>query len=440
MAGPTHIHLDVLGGVAGDMFVAAMLDAWPNLAETVQENLRLAGLEDDVEAVVLPHDDGVLTGSRFDVKKTGSEQEAIRPHAGHHAQGLPHGHAHERDDHDGAHGQHNHDHIRDEHDGHHRHTHWRDLRSTLEAGSLDGAVKRVAIAIFHELALAEAAVHGRHVDDVVFHEVGNWDSIADIVAAATLIDAVGEASWSVGSLPLGRGWVETDHGRLPVPAPATTLLLRGFAFHDDGRLGERITPTGAAILRYLSPSSGIGSLPRMLDRTGIGFGTRRFPGMSNVLRVLAFTGEAAVQERVGVIQFEIDDQTGEELAVALDHIRAAEGVIDVTQSPVFGKKGRMMASVQVLTRPDAIEAIGELCFRQTTTLGLRSRTEARTILPRQAVTTSDGMRVKLADRPGGPTAKAEMDDVEAFRQSHKARSELRRSAEAEALEKSHDHH
>ncbi|MDX8502633.1 LarC family nickel insertion protein [Mesorhizobium sp. VK4C] len=431
-----HIHLDVLGGVAGDMFVAAMLDAWPDLAEVVQENLRISGLQDDVEAVVRPHDDGVLTGSRFDVRKMGSGQEAARPDAGHHA----HGHAREDDDHDKRHSQHHHEHVHGERHSHHNHTHWRDLRAMLEASSLDEAVRRAAIAIFHELALAEAAVHGKHVDDVTFHEVGNWDSIADIVAAATLIEAVGEASWSVGSLPLGRGWVETDHGRLPVPAPATTLLLRGFTFHDDGRAGERITPTGAAILRYLCPSSGIGSSPHVLDRTGIGFGMRRLPGMSNVLRVLAFTDEAAVQERVGVIQFEIDDQTGEELAVALDHIRSAGGVIDVTQSPVFGKKGRMMASVQVLTRPDAIEAIGALCFRQTTTLGLRSRTEARTILPRQPVTTGDGIRVKLADRPGGPTAKAEMDDVQALHQSHKARSELRRCAEAEALEKSHDHH
>ncbi|CDX19994.1 conserved hypothetical protein [Mesorhizobium sp. SOD10] len=436
MAGPMHIHLDALGGIAGDMFVAAMLDAWPDLTAMVQQNLRLAGLEDDVQAVVHPHDDGVLTGSRFDVTKMGSGQATARPHADHPA----HGHAHERDDHDEQHGQHHHEHVQDKHRGHHQHTHWRALRATLEASSLDEAVKRAAIAIFHELALAEAAVHGRPVDDVTFHEVGNWDSIADIVAAATLIDAVGEASWSVGSLPLGRGWVETDHGRLPVPAPATTLLLRGFAFHDDGRAGERITPTGAAILRYLSPSSGIGPSPHVLDRTGIGFGTRRLRDMSNVLRILAFTDEEAAQERIGVIQFEIDDQTGEELAVALDQIRAAESVIDVIQSPVVGKKGRMMASVQVLTRPDAIEAVSALCFRQTTTLGLRSRTEARTILPRQAVTTDDGIRVKLADRPGGPTAKAEIGDVQALHQSHKARAELRRCAEAEALEKSHDHH
>ncbi|WP_312841675.1 LarC family nickel insertion protein [Sinorhizobium psoraleae] len=308
-----------------------------------------------------------------------------------------------------------------------------ELRAKLAASGLPDNVKRIAIGIFQELAEAEAAVHGKKVEDVAFHEVGNWDSIADIVAAATLIDAVHPESWSVGSLPLGRGFVETAHGRLPVPAPATTLLLRGFAFHDDGRHGERITPTGAAILRFLKPTPSIGQRPQVLDRTGIGFGTRRFPGMSNVLRVLAFADEAAGQDQVGIIQFEIDDQTGEELAVALDQLRAVEGVIDVTQTPTFGKKGRMMAAIQVLTRPEAVEAITAHCFRQTTTLGLRRRVETRVILPRQAVKTENGVRVKVADRPGGPTAKAEMDDVRSLDDSHKARAELRRDAEEQAL-------
>ncbi|AGB73435.1 MULTISPECIES: LarC family nickel insertion protein [Rhizobium] len=430
-----HIHLDVLGGIAGDMFVAAMLDAWPELVGTVERNLRLAGLDEDVQAVFRAHNDGVLTGSRFDVTKTGSEQEASGPDPHRHSQGHGHAHHHHHDEHGHAHPHEEHVHNGDHsHSHHHHHTHWRDLRAMLDGSRLPEGVKRAAIAIFHELAVAEAAVHGRNVGDVAFHEVGNWDSIADIVAAATLIDAVGAKSWSVGSLPIGRGWVETDHGRLPVPAPATTLLLRGFAFHDDGRHGERITPTGAAILSHLSPATSLGSSPRLLERTGIGFGTRRLPGMSNVLRILAFTEEGAAQDRVGVIQFDIDDQTGEELAVALDLVRAAEGVIDVTQTPTFGKKGRMMASVQVLARVDAIDAIGALCLRQTTTLGLRSRIEARTVLPRQSVTTEDGIRVKLADRPGGMTAKAEMDDAQGVDRSHKARAELRRRAEAEALE------
>ncbi|RUM06190.1 LarC family nickel insertion protein [Rhizobium chutanense] len=424
-----HIHLDAVGGIAGDMFVAAMLDAWPEFVGVVQKNLRLAGLESDVCAELLAHDDGVLTGRRFDVTRSGATD---RPGAGDHHDHA-HGHADHHHSHSHAHG-HDHAHHHDD-DGHdHHHTHWRELRAMLWESELGGPVKRIAIGIFEELAAAEAAVHGKKIEDVAFHEVGNWDSIADIVAAATLIDAVRPDSWSVGSLPIGRGFVETDHGRLPVPAPATTLLLRGFTFHDDGRHGERITPTGAAILRFLNPAAGIGPGSRLLDRTGTGFGTRRLSGMSNVVRILAFTNEAAAQNRIGIIQFEIDDQSGEELAVALDQLRSTEGVIDVTQTPTFGKKGRMMAAIQVLTRPEAIDAVGAQCFRQTTTLGLRSRTEQRLVLPRQAVQTEDGVRVKIAERPGGATAKAEMDDARPVDDSHKARVEMRRNAEEQALE------
>ena len=423
-----HIHLDAVGGIAGDMFVAALLDARPDLSEAVQDNLRLAGLQDDVHATILPHDDGVLTGSRFDVRKTGSEQGHPEAHSHSHAHEHRHGHDHPHHDH--AHNHHHHDDVRH----HHHHTHWRDLRAMLESSKLPEEVKRIAVAIFQELAQAEAAVHGKEVDDVAFHEVGNWDSIADIVAAATLIEAMGAGGWGVGRLPRGGGWGEPDRGRPPVPAPATTLLLRGFAFHDDGRHGERVTPTGAAILRYLAPSAGIGLSPRRLERTGIGFGTRRLPGMSNVLRVLAFMDDDAAHEQVGVIQFEIDDQTGEELAVALDYIRMAEGVVDVIQIPAFGKKGRMVASIQILTRPETMDAVAALCFRQTTTLGLRSRIEARSILSRREITTAEGVRVKLADRPGGLTAKAEMDDAQSCKESHKGRSELRLRAEAQALE------
>ncbi|MBB4188445.1 hypothetical protein GGE07_005124 [Sinorhizobium terangae] len=420
--------MDAVGGIAGDMFVAAMLDAWPDFAGLVQENLRLAGLESCVRAEVLAHDDGVLTGRRFDVTKGGSKPsgDSGDRHPDHHHRHdhdhHPHVHSHDLSHQDGN----------DDHD--HHHTHWRELRAMLEASRLPENVKRLAIGIFQELAEAEAAVHGKKAENVAFHEVGNWDSIADIVAAATLIEAVHAQSWSVGSLPIGRGFVDTDHGRLPVPAPATTLLLRGFAFHDDGRHGERITPTGAAILRYLNPATSIGHKPRVLDRTGIGFGARRLPGMSNMVRVLAFTHKAVVQDQVGILQFEIDDQSAEELAVALEQLRATEGVIDVTQTPTFGKKGRMMAAIQVLTRPEAIDAVSSQCFRQTTTLGLRSRTEARLVLPRQAVKTEDGVRVKIAERPGGATAKAEMDDARSVDDSHKARIEMRRNAEEQALE------
>ena len=114
---------------------------------------------------------------------------------------------------------------------------------------LDPAVRRRALAIFSLLAEAEARVHGCAVEDVLFHEVGAWDSIADIVSAAFLIEESAATNWTVGAIPLGAGRVHTAHGLLPVPAPATALLLEGFPFIDDGVGGERVTPTGAAIVR-----------------------------------------------------------------------------------------------------------------------------------------------------------------------------------------------
>lgn len=418
-----HVHLDPVGGVAGDMFVAALLDAFPDRANGVIDAVRRAGLPDDVVTAVLDFGDGVLTGKRFDVRKTASGAQ--------HGPAAAHEPAVRREGEDAHRHARSHDHHRHQHD----HTRWAELREHLSASRLPDGVKRHALGIFGELAWAEAKVHGRDIDAVTFHEVGNWDSIADIVAAATLIDALPVESWSIGSLPIGQGRVQTAHGELPVPAPATTLLLQGFALHHDGRPGERVTPTGAAILKHLAPAPSIGTIPRVLRGSGHGFGTRKLAGMSNILRVLAFDpveGAPAAADTVGVIRFEIDDQSGEDLAVALDHIRSGAGVIDVTQTIATGKKGRMVAAIQVLVQPGRMDEAIAACFRQTTTLGLRTCIEARTILAREEVE-AGGLRVKIAERPGGRTAKAESDDVAGDPGGHRARSAARRAAEAKAL-------
>ena len=221
-----------------------------------------------------------------------------------------------------------------------------------------------------------------------------------------------------------------------VPAPATVLLLEGFAFVDDGAPGERVTPTGAAILRHLiDPKAEVRGRPRVLKRSGVGFGTRTLPGMSNCLRALVFeaaeTGGAWDEEALSVIEFEIDDQTGEDLAVALDRLRALPTVIDAVQAPAFGKKGRMMAAVRLLVRGDGVEAVTEAVFRETTTLGLR-RHEARRAVLRRREQVVDAVRVKTAQRPGGITAKAEVDDAQGL-DSHAVRTRLRHVAEAKAL-------
>ena len=385
-----------MGGVAGDMFAASLLDLFPeHLDDTARASQRLAG----VRCRLVGHTDGALAGRRFIV---------------------------EADD-----------------AGHHHHAHWRHIRDRIAASGLPEPVRRHAIGIFSRLAEAEARVHGVDPDEVAFHEVGAADSIADIVAAAWLIAAIGPATWSVASLPIGAGRIRTAHGPMPVPAPATALLLEGFATHDDAIAGERVTPTGAAILRHLGASSG----PRpsgILRGSGIGLGTRALPGISNCLRALLFdtettgettgeaTGGSAGHRELAVISFEVDDQSGEELAAGLDLLRAREDVHDVIQVAAFGKKGRLAAQVQVLARPEALEAVVAACFCETTTIGLRTHVvQARTLRRHFAEALVDGrpMQVKRVQRPDGPTGKIEADSLRDV-PGHAARTRLRRAAEA----------
>ncbi|MGF6229136.1 uncharacterized protein (TIGR00299 family) protein [Inquilinus ginsengisoli] len=395
------LHLDLVGGLAGDMFIAAMLDLFPEHEAGLHGSLaRTGGLLAGVTVRLTPHNDGVLAGRRFLVERPGG--------AG----------------------------------GDHDHVAWRRIREGLEASELDPAVRDHAIAIFRHLAEAEARVHGVAVEAVSFHEVGAWDSIADIIGAAHLISAVGATRWTVGAIPLGSGRVRSAHGPLPVPAPATALLLQGFAVIDDGVGGERVTPTGAAILRHLCGDTVLQApRPRILGGTGIGFGTRILPGLSNCVRVLRFDpveqAPGFETDAVLVVECEIDDQSGEELALALDRLRAHPAVLDVVQAPVFGKKGRMMAHLRLLARPEARDEILRLCFAETTTIGLRHSIQARAVLPRRVVEVEAGgrtVRVKAVDRPGGRTAKAEADDV-ADLDGHAARKARRRAAE-KAVEES----
>ncbi|MDX1431914.1 MAG: LarC family nickel insertion protein [Gammaproteobacteria bacterium] len=388
-----HLHLDPLGGIAGDMFAAAMLDLHPEWQDDLVRALEESGLARYAAVQLLAHRDHTLSGRRYVVSK-GEEKP-------------PHTHA--------------------------------DLCALLRESALAPAVIERAVAIFDILAEAEGKVHDTEPAKVHFHEVGDWDSIGDIVSAAWIIERLGEASWSCATLPMGSGFVDTAHGRLPVPVPAVVHILAGMPMFRDEHPGERITPTGAAILRYLQPSftPALGVL--RLAGSGTGFGTRVFEGMSNVLRVLAFEelgdGAGVSSERVAVCRFEVDDQSAEDLAVGLEHLRALDGVLDVLQSPAFGKKGRMLTQVQVLARADRLEEVVEQCFLETSTLGVRWELSARAVLPRHAASATAGgrsLRIKRARRPdGSPSSKVEMDDLADAPGGHAGRQRLRRRAESE---------
>ena len=391
------IQLDAVGGIAGDMFVAALLDAFPDLRDRVLADAR-AVLPAGCEPRLNETHSGPLRGLGFGLA------------------GEPH---------------HHHDHHDHGHDHHHDHGtgSFLDMVARIRAAQLGDGTADQAIAILTLIAEVEAAIHQVPIEAVHFHEIADWDSLLDVVAAGSIAAALSGARWTVSPLPRGGGLVKTQHGLLPVPAPATAALLTGFVWRDDGVGGERVTPTGAAILRHLVGADGGGApLPGRLIATGTGSGTRTLPGIPNVLRALVFDGaDAATQEQITVVSFEIDDMTAEEIAVAADRLRAVEGVLDLTIGQVQGKKGRLMQSFRLLVRPDRADAVADRCFLETSTIGLRLADERRTVLPRRQ-SKIGAVGIKTVERSQGPSVKAESDDLTG--DSLEARRRLKRQAES----------
>jgi pyridinium-3,5-bisthiocarboxylic acid mononucleotide nickel chelatase len=395
-----HIHLDTVGGISGNMFVGAMLECWPELADQLTEQIEKAGFARMVKLVNQEKNDGVLTGTFFDVEDLSL------------------------------------------HDSKHAHRHYREIRETLNNSELADSVKAHALGIFLCLAEAEASVHGKDIESVTFHEVGAWDSIADIVSAAYLIDASTASTWSVSSLPMGNGQVKTAHGMLPLPAPAVTLLLKGFQFHDDGLEGERVTPTGAAILKYLQANKPKPSTKLQLHTSGFGFGSRTFEGISNVLRVMIFSEADAelpwLEDSVLELAFEVDDQSPEDLAAGMEKVRQIEGVLDITQQTVLGKKQRAVSSFRLLVEAEVEQQVLAACFNETTTLGIRKEIVNRAVLNRMELEVElEGKiyRVKIVQRPNGElTAKAESEDYCQVSLSANERLLLKQDIEAQAFE------
>jgi len=396
------IRLEPIGGIAGDMFIAACLDAWPGLWPEVEEAAAAIGLP---EGLALRLEE--VERQHFQARHFRLEGDAPTETGDYAA-----------------------------------------IRRRFETAPLGPEVRRHALGLLETLGRAEAAVHGIPLERVHFHELADWDSLVDLVGAAALIAALAPARWHVGALPLGGGRVSSQHGPLPVPAPATARLLEGFAMVDDGVVGERVTPTGAAILRHLEAHTAPPPRLGRLAATGSGAGTRTLPGLANILRLMAFEAETPsepetagwgrVEEQVVVAAFEVDDQPPEDLALAVDVLRRLDGVLDVTQFAGQGKKGRMAIQLQVLARPEAADSVVEACLAQTTTLGVRVREERRRVLPRRTVEAGEaGVGVKLAQRPGGVwTAKAEAGDLGGrgldFAGRRRLARDAERAAEAEA--------
>lgn len=402
---PLHLHFDPLGGAAGDMFIAAMLHALPELTERVLADVAAVLPAEVGRAELKAHVASGIMARRFSLVPAGDEAAA---------------------------------HRRGEE------TTYRAMRALLERAPLAPGTAREAVAILHRIAEAEARVHDIPIERVHFHEIADWDALMDVTAAGSICAALEGASYSLAPLPLGGGLVETAHGKLPVPAPATALILEGYAWHDDGVLGERVTPTGAAILAHVTGgSSGVRPGGR-LRASGAGAGSRSLEGLANILRVTVFEtgqGEAsgqgqgqgrdlALRDRCVLLACDIDDMTGEELGAAAERLRALEGVCDLVLLSGQGKKSRPLVRLELLVLPEAAERVAARCFEMTSTLGLRRTEVERMILPRSLEDGGAGLRRKRAVRPGGDTLKAESDEL-AGAETLAARRALARRAESE---------
>ncbi|MFK8082032.1 MAG: LarC family nickel insertion protein [Granulosicoccus sp.] len=415
-----HVHLDPVGGIAGDMFIAAMLDLFPQALPTCHSDLADSGVTEHVGVSLESGKSHGLAVKRFCVKN-----KSHRPRAT---------------------------------------GHYRDLKLMLENSALQSAVKGRALALLELLAIAESQVHGVALDDVHFHEVADWDSITDMVAAASLIERNSITRWSCSCLPIGSGLVKTEHGMLPVPAPATEILLQGLATYDDGEPGERVTPTGAAIVKYLFSISAdtdqFATRPNGTGvATGMGAGQRHLQERPNIVRcsLMEIHSSAMIHlqtqlhtpqldqgdfnhrvDHVAQLSFAIDDMTSEELAVALQYIRQSDGVIDVSHQTSYGKKGRMMFDVRVLCLPLEEPLVSRLCFSETSTLGMRVQMLARRVLRREEFRIKDSAGsagVKMVTRPvpcdGAEqnTLKVESDDLRRIPGLHARRERSRQLAD-----------
>ena len=280
-----------------------------------------------------------------------------------------------------------------------KHRHLSGILKMIDGANLPGPVKQHATSVFRRLGESEAAVHGVPLEKVHFHEVGAVDSIADIVGACMGFHLLGADSIQCSAINTGSGTVETEHGTLPVPAPATASLLRGKPVYAGGPAIELTTPTGAAVVVTLAEK--FGAMPAMtIDKVGYGAGDRDFKEQANVLRLLVGRSSRAEEATsVCVIEANIDDSTPEVLAYATELLSDA-GALDVSLQPLGMKKGRPGMLLRVIAQPDDRGRLSAIIFAETSTIGVRTYTAERIVSERRLVpvlTKYGTVRVKVAD-------------------------------------------
>ncbi|MCS6951897.1 MAG: nickel pincer cofactor biosynthesis protein LarC [Bryobacterales bacterium] len=348
-------YLDAFSGISGDMLVGALADAGAP-PEALLEGLRGLGLEASYEFTRTRR--AGIAATKF--------------------------------------------HVRGGRSANHRHLH--QILDLIERSGLPERVRRNAAAVFQNLGQAEAKIHGLPIEKVHFHEVGAVDSISDIVGACLGLELLGVEAVHCSAVNVGSGTVQTEHGTLPVPAPATAELLRGKPVYAQGPAAELTTPTGAALAVTLACE--FGPMPPLrISQTGYGAGERDFPQQANVLRVIVGEASGATEAAtVCVIEANLDDASPQVLAYATERLFEG-GALDVTLAPLQMKKGRPGTLIQVVARPEDRERLASILFAETTTLGLRWWHAERRVQERRWVeveTRYGRVRIKVGESSWAP--------------------------------------
>lgn len=393
------LYFDCAAGISGNMAIGALLEICDG-EQYLRDELAKLGVP-GYQLNVIKRDSHGIDGTYVEVLEanTGIPVDAIHDgntnvgssatlglHHGHthsHHHGLDsspehhsHGHHH---DHDHDHSLDNHcDNHQDDHDNNHNHNHvhrtYADIKQIIEGSGITETAKELSRSMFQKVAAAEAAVHGKPIDEVHFHEVGAIDSIVDIVSVAILMDYIKPDRVISSVISDGYGTIKCAHGVLSVPVPATSMIYKNekIRFKQIEVPTELVTPTGAAIISTFAESYGL--MPEMnLNKIGIGVGSRNIGG-PNTLRV--FLGEDVTADGetqngdIIVINSNIDDSSGEDLGYVLEKLMDA-GALDVSYAPIFMKKNRPAYRLEVICRAEIREKLSEIIFDETTTIGVR---------------------------------------------------------------------
>lgn len=409
------LYLECGMGAAGDMLTAALLELCPDRQAFLDRMnaLGLPGVQVETEPAVKCG----ITGTHMKVTVNGEEEESLDVHDHHHEHEHEHEHEHHHE-HDHGHDHHHendhehpHDHEHDHHGHSHHHASMADIEAVIGKLEIPEKVKTDALAVYRLIAEAESKVHGHPVAEIHFHEVGTMDAVTDVVAVCLLMHELAPEQVVVSPVHVGSGYVRCAHGILPVPAPATALILTGIPTYGGEIRGELCTPTGAALLKHFAAR--FGDRPLMtVHAVGYGMGKKDFERANCVRAFLGESGESG-RDAVAKLECNLDDITGEDIGFTLEQLFKA-GALDAYTQAIGMKKSRPGILLSVICRQEDADRLAAVIMKDTTTLGIRRQDMTRYILDRKTDTvhTAYGdVRVKHASGMGVSRCKPEYEDV-----------------------------